>query len=230
MEKYLNIQSHAHVLNMTMKKKIKKDMIRAIIESLYVSEKNDDIKERLAMLYSAMVPKAKNFKTNKVAWVGLARSKDKYSLKEYKNIMVYNGYAIATEGFRIHFLKLSEEQASKFNGKFVDEYFNILHVDDVDEKFDTRIADKCMIYIHRERQAKHSIKIKDCNVVMHKGVEVYDIKISGFNCKLRRKHVDQFLNGGQTFKAYVNKDYNGEEVLIKINNDDGQGGILMPIR
>lgn len=219
---YLNIQTHAHVLNMTMNKKLKGDKVMQTLESLYVSEKDEEIKERLAMLYTAIVPKVKNFKTNKVAWVGLARAKEVYAGCK-KQIMVHNGYALATDGYRIHFLKLSEEQASQLNGKFVDEYFNIL---DVAEQF-ANLADQCMIYIHRERQIKYSIKIKDCNI-FYKGIEAYDIEISGFNLYLRKKHLDKFLNGLDTFDAYVNKDYDGEEILIKINDD--QGGILMPIR
>jgi len=220
----MNIQTKAWEF-VRQNKKIKKDDIKKTIEALYDSVDDQTSKDCLSLLYTAMIPKI-NPKKNDLAWVGLAQSRDKHEYREeYKNIAVLNGYAMSTDGFRIHAIKLPKNKAVSLSGKFIDEHYNIIDTNSFNDGFWGRSLD----LIKQKKTNECVFKLDDFLVTVVDNNEIYEILIQDERCFFNKKYVDQILNGADSFIGLFDN-YQIKNSCLSIKIDDKKCCVIMPIK
>jgi hypothetical protein len=223
-KKMMNIQTHAARLAFT-ERKLKKTEVPGVLERLYAQTSDDATRLQLARLYATLTPKVAP-KKNKLAWVAQACSKSE-DQPGMQNIFVRDGYAIGTDGFRLHFYKVPFDSA-EYDGKFIDCDFNILDLQNV-KPLDATVTERYAPEV-RDMPYMQQIDLSDCEVVPLEGTRHTAYKINLFDTvyHFNKQFVDNIAPGEACLTVYAKKA--GNEYPVWFSAGENKTAVLMPVR
>ena len=220
----INIQTQAARLAFT-ERKLKKADAPGVLETLYNQAGDDATRLQLARLYATLTPKVAT-KKNPLSWVAQACSKDE-SQPAMRNIFIRDGYAIATDGFRLHFYKLQFDSA-EYDGKFIDCDFNVLDLPGV-KPLDATVLAHFWPNVS-DMPYTQQINLSDCEVVSVLDGRYMAYKMGLFETVYHfdKRFVEQMAPGEACFTVYAKEV--GSRCAVWFNAGGNKTAFLMPVR
>lgn len=220
----INIQTHSARLAFT-ERKLKKTEVPGVLETLYNQAGDDSTRVQLARIYATLTPTPAP-KKNPLAWVAQACFREDDQPK-MRNIFVRDGYAIGTDGFRMHFYKIPFE-SSEYECKFIDCDYNVLDLPNV-QPLDATVTERFMPNVS-DMPYTQQIDLSACEVV-----PIEDSKETAYKMELfetvyhfNKRFVDQIAPGEACLTVYAKKA--GNEYPVWFSAGENKTAVLMPVR
>lgn len=221
----INIQTHASRLVFS-KSKLKKTEVPGVLERLYAQTSCDATRVQLARIYATLTP-APAPKKNPLAWVAQACSKAD-DQPQMRHIFVRDGYAIGTDGFRIHFYKIPFDYSAEHECTFIDCDYKVLGLQNA-KPIDATVTEYYWPNVS-DMPYTQQIDLSACEVVPLDGTRdtAYKTDLFGEVYHFNKRFVDQIAPGETCLTVYAKEAGNDQPVWFSAG--ENKTALLMPLR
>ena len=167
-------------------------------------------------------------KNNPLSWVRLA-TEPKCDIDQFDKMVVHKGYAMGSDGYRIHGHKLPADQAANLEGKVIDENGNVLDIDSKPDKLPPVVYLFPML-VADEYPLTDTFDLSKCVVEKSErtGKYLFKLELFGEQCLFNKKFIEQALNGRQSVNVCANAEFDAQSA-VRFMLSDTETAVVMPV-